>query len=98
MTEREQIEEQILQVLASEMQAIPLSNKLFSPEGLFSQIAKTEEERRTIAQSPLFHQAQRRLTDLQRQEAAEFGRVVEQVPIPPGEGHFWFKFESSDPV
>ena len=96
MSEREQIEEQIRQALASETQAIPLSDKLFGPEGLFGRLASTEEERRAVAQSPLFRQAQRRLTDLQRKEAAEFGQVAQQVHVPTAEGAYWLKLERSE--
>ena len=96
MTEREQIEDQIREVLASETQAIPLSDKLFGPEGLFGRLAGTEEERRAVAQSPLFRQAQRRLTDLQRKEAAEFSQVAQQVHVPTTEGAYWLKLERSE--
>jgi hypothetical protein len=79
MTQREQIEAQILDVLTRETQAIVLSQKLFHPTGLFSQLAATEDERRLVAQSALFREAQRRLSDLQRQEAAAFAQTVAQV-------------------
>ncbi len=86
MTEQEQIEQQIREILTTEAHAIPLSNKLFSPHGLFNRLAKTEGERRILAQSPLFQQAQRRLSELQQAEAAEFGRTVHeaQAAIPNG--------------
>src|SRR5262249_54366965 len=88
MTEQEQIEQQIREVLATETQAIPLSNKLFRPDGLFARLGKTEAERRTVVQSSLFKQAQRRLTELQQLEAAEFARVVEQTRAgTPDEGY-----------
>jgi hypothetical protein len=96
MTERERIEEQILQVLAKETHAIPLSNKLFSPDGLFSQMASTEEERRIVAQRPLFKQAQRRLTELQRKEALEFARAVHQAQAAIPEGGCLLKLECPD--
>ena len=53
MTKREQVEQEIREVLATESHAIPLSNKLFRPDGLFNELAKTEDERRIVAQSPL---------------------------------------------
>ena len=85
MTEREQVEQQIREVLESEEQAVPLSNKLFSPSGLFSRLASTEEERRVLVQSPLFKEAQRRFRTLQRSEVKEFarafaGKVVDAAP------------------
>ena len=87
MTDREKAEQQIRETLANESQAIPLSNKLFSPDGLFSRLADTEEERRVLVQSPLFRQAQRRFRELQRTEAREFTRAMEQfqAAVPQGE-------------
>lgn len=84
MTQHELVEEHIREVLKTETQAIALSQKLFHPTGLFGQLAATEDERRAVAQSALFHEAQRRLSDLQRQEAAAFAQAVAQVrpPIP----------------
>jgi hypothetical protein len=79
MTQREQIEEQIREVLATETRAIPFSNKLFSQGGLFSQLATTIEERRALVQSDLFKEANRRLSVLQQQEATVFAQAVEQV-------------------
>lgn len=96
MTEREQVEQQIHEVLASEMDAISLSNKLFSPGGLFNQLASTEEERRVVAQSTLFKQAQRHLTHLQQREASEFARVVQQAQASRADDKFLLKLERSD--
>ncbi|HZY85956.1 MAG TPA: hypothetical protein VFE78_14080 [Gemmataceae bacterium] len=96
MNEREHIEGQIHQVLASETQAIPLSDKLFGPEGLFGRLAGTEEERRAVSLSPLFRQAQQRLTELQRKEAAEFSQVAQQAHVPTAEGAYWLKLERSE--
>jgi hypothetical protein len=93
MTEREQIEEQIREVLDKETRAIPLSNALFQPDGLFSRLAGTEAERRVVAQSPLFRQAQKRLSEFQRQEAAEFGRVVQQAQTTLPESGLWLHLE-----
>ncbi len=79
MSQREIIEQRIREVLAGEPHASALSQKLFHPTGLFAQLAPTEEERRALAQSALFGEAQRRLSELQRQEAAAFGRAVAQA-------------------
>ena len=86
MTHREQIEQLIREVLATEHQAIKLSNRLFQPDGLFNQLATTEGERRVIAASPLFREAQRWLSELQKREAAEFAEAVRrtQAVLPPG--------------
>ena len=72
------IEDRIRVALASELDAISLSNQLFSPGGLFNQLAKSEPERRSIVETPLFKVAQRRVSALQRNEAQEFARTVEQ--------------------
>jgi hypothetical protein len=80
MTHRELIEHQIGEALATETHASALSQKLFHPNGLFGQLAATEEERRVVAQSALFREAQRRLSDLQRQEATAFAQAVAQAP------------------
>jgi hypothetical protein len=93
MTDHEQIEEQIRNVLATETRAIPLSNQLFCPDGLFGRLADTEAERRVVAQSPLFREAQKRLSELQRQEAAEFGRVVRQAEAAHPTGGLWMHSE-----
>jgi hypothetical protein len=87
MTHRDEIEQKICEVLATEHQAIKLSNRLFQPDGLFNQLATTEEERRTIAATPLFREAQRRLSELQKREAAEFAEAVRQTQaaLPPGD-------------
>jgi hypothetical protein len=79
MPQREVIEQRIRDELAAETRAIALSHKLFHPTGLFGQLATTEEERRELAQSDLFREAQHRLSELQRQEAAAFARAVAQA-------------------
>ena len=97
MTEREQIEEQIRQALATESSAILLSNKLFAPGGLFPRLGTTEEERRAVVQTPLFREALARLSELRRTEAAEFARAVEQLQASFPEGRYSFKFEAFEP-
>jgi len=93
MTECEQIEHQIRELLVREARAAPLSNALFQPDGLFSRLAETEAERRLVAQSSLFREAQKRLSELQRQEAAEFGRVVQQAHMVEPGGGLWLHLE-----
>jgi hypothetical protein len=96
MINREQTEQQIRDVMRNETRAIPLSNKLFSPEGLFNLLAKTEDERRLLAASPLFTAAQQRLLELQRAEAAEFARVVRQVESPLANENYLLKLEQTE--
>jgi hypothetical protein len=88
MTERERVEQQIRDALAAETHATSLSDKLFRPGGLFSQLAATEAERRAVAQSPLFREALQRLSELQRKEGAEFAQAVRQAEAAmPDEGY-----------
>jgi hypothetical protein len=93
MTECERIEQEIREVLDNESQAIPLSNKLFSPDGLFSRLASTEEERRVLVRTPLFKQAQRRFMALQRAEAEAFAKIAEQVQALMPQGGYRLKLE-----
>ena len=93
MADRAQIEQQVRDVLATETKAIPLSNRLFRPDGLFSLLGQTEEERRAVARSALFGEAQRRLTELQRQEAAAFSQAVMQTPAARPEEGYLLKLE-----
>jgi hypothetical protein len=68
---QEQLEGEIRHLLATETDPVLLSNKLFSQEGgLFGQLANSEPERRKVAQSPLFRQAQERLMELRQRELA----------------------------
>ncbi len=93
MTERERVEQEIREVLESETHAIPLSNRLFSPGGLFSHLASTEEERRALVRTPLFKQAQRRFMALQRAEAELFAKVAEQAKAVMPHGGYVLKLE-----
>lgn len=77
MRDKTLVEQQIRAILDTENDALALSHKLFSPGGLFNQLAKTEAERRRVAQSSLFKAAQQRLSDLQRKEAAAFSKSVQ---------------------
>ena len=73
---RDEAERKIREVLATEQNAIRLSNALFTPDGLFSKLAADEAERRALVGSALFREAQRRLSELQRAEMAEFKQEV----------------------
>jgi hypothetical protein len=72
MTDRERIEAQIRQVITAEGSAATLSEKLFSPTGLFGVLAPTEAERHEIVRSELFRKAQTRFRELQLAEAAAY--------------------------
>ena len=64
-----QVEQHIREKLVTVKRAEVLSNALFSPEGLFGQLAHTEAERRELVRTPLFRQAQARLSELERNAA-----------------------------
>lgn len=69
---RQQIEQEILKVLSEETTAVGISDKLFTPDGLFSLLASTEVERRALVQSDLYKKAQKCFRELQFMEAEEF--------------------------
>ncbi len=71
-----EIEKEIRRLLVEEKHAVALSNKLFSPGGLFSQLAPTKEQRKIIVDTELFKQAQAKLSELERVDAAEFSEVA----------------------
>jgi hypothetical protein len=96
MTDRERLERQIREALVAETGAAALSEKLFSPTGLFSALAPTEPERQVVVRSELFKQAQARFRELQHAEAAAFTRAVEQAEgALPKDGH-WVKWEHAE--
>ena len=68
------VENRIEELLTMDMSAQALNNALFSYQGLFNQIAHNEEERRRVSNSPLFQQAQARITELLLSEASEIRR------------------------
>ena len=65
------IEESVKELLTMDVSARAFSDALFGPTGLFNQMAHTEEERRRLTETALFHQANSRLTALLRLEASE---------------------------
>lgn len=80
MAVREAIEKQIEALVAAEvMTAQALSNALFGPTGLFGKLAKTEQERRAVTETPLYRRAQARITALQQFERAEYLQALERT-------------------
>ena len=73
------IEEEILRVLSEEKTAMGVSDKLFTPDGLFSHLASNEDERRIMVNSHLFKLAQKRFRELQFKEADEFQRALSNM-------------------
>ena len=79
---RDQIEAEIRRLLAAETSAIRLSNALFTPGGLFSKLSVTPDEKKAVVNSPLFDEANRRLSELQLQEAGKLKRPEKPVVLP----------------
>src|SRR5579864_9224004 len=65
------VEKEIKELLTMKLSASALSNALFGWNGLFNKIARTEEERKQVARTPLFRQAQNRIMELSLSEAEE---------------------------
>ena len=86
MTDINSLEQQVREVLATETDAIRLSDALFRPDGLFARMASSKEDRRQVAKSTLFKDAQERLAELRRREAREFSVVVEKSQHDPQSG------------
>jgi hypothetical protein len=71
VSDRDQIESEIKQLLATETRTTVLSNRLFQQgTGLFTRLAATEAEWRQVVGSELFRAAQQRVRDLQYRDAA----------------------------
>lgn len=93
MMNNSDVERQICHLIATEMSAIVLSNKLFTPDGLFSFLASTKAEREVLVRSPLFQQAQQRVRELQYKEAEEFGKIVSALPSSAFEDGYGIRVE-----
>jgi hypothetical protein len=76
-----QIQEAIQNIVATATSAAALSDRLFSPDGLFNCLATTADERRRLVGTPLFREAQKRFRELQLQEAALFKEAVREAKI-----------------
>ena len=93
---REEVERQIRELLATETRAVILSNKLYTPEGLFNQIAHTREERRAVVQTNLWRDAMDRLRELQQTEAAALAGASELLRARLQGGDFRVRLEPAD--
>lgn len=82
MPARDQTEAEIRRLLATETSAIRLSNALFTPGGLFSKLYSTPDEKKALVDSPLFDEANRRLSELQLREAGNLKRPDKPVVLP----------------
>lgn len=82
MTTRDEVEAEIRRLLVQETSAIRLSNALFTPGGLFSKLHSTPAEKKAVIDSPLFDEANRRLSELQLQEAGRLRKPEKPVVLP----------------
>jgi hypothetical protein len=82
----QEIENRIRALITAKTTSQALSNALFGPMGLFGKLAKTEAERRSISQTPLFKQAHARIMEIEgaeiAAEIAEEMRRIEEI-CPP---------------
>lgn len=77
MSEREEIERQIRDLLTADLDSVTLSNKLFQQEtGLFARLGQTEEQRREIVRSELWKLARARLRELEGRDLNRFREVI----------------------
>ena len=79
---RDEVEAEIRRILATETSAVRLSNTLFTPGGLFSKLHTTPDEKKAVVDSPLFDEANRRLSELQLQEAGRLKKPEKPVVLP----------------
>lgn len=82
MTTRDEIEAEIRRLLTTETSAVRLSNALFTPGGLFGKLYSTPAEKKAVVDSPLFDEANRRLSELQLQEAGRLQKPEKPVVLP----------------
>jgi hypothetical protein len=83
---RDEAERQIRELLTTEDRAVVLSNKLFTPDGLFNQIAHTPEERRELTKTDLWRDAMARMRELESREAEALNEATKVLSqhLPPG--------------
>ena len=66
------------------------------PSNAFNRLATTVEERRALVQTELFKEANRRLSVLQKQEAAVFTQAVEQMQQALPDSGYRLRMEGMD--
>ena len=96
MMNREEAERQIRELIATETRAVVLSNKLFTPDGLFNEIAHNEQDRREVVKTQLWRDAQSRLRELEHREADALNEatkiLAERLPL----GRYRIRMEPID--
>ena len=68
MAAEQEVESEIKDLLSTEQRPTGLQRKLFAPDGLFGKLARSQEERSLLVQTPLFREAQKRITELERND------------------------------
>lgn len=77
--DRNLIEQQIEELLSVEMNATLFSQLMFSPTGLFHDLAGFEGDHKAVTRLPLYRQAMARFRELQNKESAGMQREVDLV-------------------
>ena len=79
---RDQAEADIRRIIDTETSAVRLSNALFTPGGLFSSLYSSPLEKKAVIDSPLFDEANRKLSELQLSESGRLKRPEKAIVLP----------------
>ncbi len=90
-----ELEQEIRTVIATEPNAMRLSERIFAHDGLFAKLATTQEERKLLIASPLYRQAQDRFHELQSKELATFRAKIADLRKEPAYAESTVKVERS---
>jgi hypothetical protein len=94
VNEREDLERQIRDLLAADLDSVTLNNRLFQPEtGLFVRLGQTAEQRRELVKSELWAQAKARLRELEARDLEHFREVVQTVEQHRPTGDYLLRLE-----
>jgi hypothetical protein len=94
MSDREQIEREIRELLATETRTTVLSNKLFEQgKGLFTKLATTKDEWQELFKTELFQTAQARVRELQYRDAEALNEAYKVVKNRVPESGFRMSIE-----
>ena len=80
MTPRDRAEAEIRRIIDAETSAVRLSYALFTPGGLFSNLYSSPAEKKAVIDSPLFDEANRKLSELQHIESGHRSSGGKSVP------------------
>lgn len=86
--ERRDLEQQVRDLLATDLDSITMSNRLYAQgTGLFSRLGTTRELRDEIIRSPLWAEARTRVRELERRDLLRFAEAAGRLAAPsPGQG------------